>query len=89
MTFKWVLLSIFKWTQSNLNLEISGKLNFNDCSLQTLFELFQIWTKYAKLEPISPLFPYLEHLQEINSSFVTITKLSSNAIKETFCERLK
>ena len=34
-------------------------------------------------------FPYLKHLEAIDPSFVTITKLSSNEIREAFCEVLK
>ena len=38
----------------------------------------------------SPLpFPYLEHLQVIDPSFVTIPRLPSNEVTETFCEGLK
>ena len=34
-------------------------------------------------------FPYIKHLQAIDSSFATVTKLSTNRIRETFCEGLK
>ena len=36
-----------------------------------------------------PLFPYLKHLKAIEPSFVTISKLLSNKMGETFCEGLK
>ena len=38
---------------------------------------------------IPPPFPYTKHLQAIDPLFVTITKLSSNEIRKTFCEGLK
>ena len=44
---------------------------------------------YARLGQISPLFPYLKDLQAISPSYVTITKLSSNEIKQTSCKELK
>ena len=34
-------------------------------------------------------FSSLKYLQTINPSFLTITKLSSNEIRETFCKGLK
>ena len=43
----------------------------------------------ATLERIPPPFPYLKHLLAIDPSFLTITKLSSNEIRETFCGGLK
>ena len=43
-------LSIYPLAQSNLNLEIKGKLNFNDFLLLTIFEIFQLCTKHAGLE---------------------------------------
>ena len=43
----------------------------------------------ATLERILPPFPYLKHLLAIDPSFLTITKLSSNEIRETFCGGLK
>ena len=89
MTFKWVSLSIFPSTRSNLNLEIKKRLNFNDFSWQAIFEIFLIWTKYEILEQISLTFPFLKHLQVINPSFVTFTKPLSNKIIEKFCEGLK
>ena len=42
MTFKCESLDIFPWTQSNLNLEIQKKFNFNDFLWQTIFEIFEI-----------------------------------------------
>ena len=53
-----------------------------------MFEIFQICTKYNKLEQIPP-FPHLKHLQAMIPSFVTIIKLSSNKMRETFFEGLK
>ena len=90
MTIKWVSLSIFPWTQSNLNLEIKRSLNFNDSLKQAIFEIFEVRTNCARLKRILPPFPSLKHLEEIKPSFITITKLSSNEIRETFCgEELK
>ena len=60
MTFKWVSLSIFPWTGSNLNLEIKKSLNFNDFLWQTIFEMFQTRTKYTILEWISPSISFSE-----------------------------
>ena len=57
--------------------------------MTSIFKIFQIWTKYGRLEQIPPPFPHLKHLQAIYPSFVTITKLSSNEIREIFCEGLK
>ena len=48
LTFEWVSLSTFPQHQSNLNLEIRGKLNFTE-----IFEIYQICTKHVKLERIS------------------------------------
>ena len=79
----------FPWTQSNLNLEIKRRFNFNDSLWQAICEIFQKRAKYSRLEQIPPPFPYLKHLQVINPSFVTITKLSSNEIRETICEGLQ
>ena len=45
--------------------------------------------KVFKIRANTPPFPYLKHLQVINPSFVTITKLSSNEIRETICEGLQ
>ena len=42
-----------------------------------------------RLERIPPLFPYLKRLHAVDPSFVTITKLSSNEIREIFCDGLK
>ena len=42
-----------------------------------------------KICEIRPPFLYLKDLQAIDPSFVTIIKLSSNEIRETFCEGLK
>ena len=89
MTMKLVSLSIFPWAQSNPSFKIRRRLNFNDSLWQAIFEIFQIWTKYARLEWVLPQFPYLRHLQAIARSFETITKLSSNDIRETFCWGLK
>ena len=58
MSIKWVSLSIFPWTHSNLNLEIKKCLNFKDSLWQAIFEIFQICTKYVRLEQIIPLLPY-------------------------------
>ena len=38
---------------------------------------------------MSSTFPYLKHLQAIYPSFITITKLLSNTIGKSFCERFK
>ena len=89
MTIKWVSLSIFPWTQSNLNLEIKRSLNFNDSLKQAIFEIFEVRTNCARLERILPPFPSLKHLEEIDPSSITINKLSNNEIRETFCEELK
>ena len=90
MTIKWVSLSIFPWTQSNLNLEIKRNLNFNDSLKQAIFEIFEVRTNCARLERILPPFLFLKHLEEIEPSFITISKLSNNEIRETFCgEELK
>ena len=89
VTIKWVSLSTFPWTQSNLNLKIKKRLNFNDVLWQVVFEIFHIWSKYARLERIPPPFSNLKQLQRIDPSFVTITKLSSNEIRETFYKVLK
>ena len=75
--------------QINLNLDIKKKLNFKDSLRQAIFEIFQIWTKHARLQRIPSTFPYLKHLQAIDPSFLTITKLSSSEIRETFCEGVK
>ena len=53
VTFKWVSLSIFSWTQSSLILEIKGKMNFNNSLWITIFKIFQICTKHARSERIS------------------------------------
>ena len=45
--------------------------------------------KVCEITANTPPFPYLKHLQAVDPSFITITKLSSNEIKETFCEGLK
>ena len=37
-----VPLSIFAWTQSNLNLKISGSLNFDNISLSVLLRKLQL-----------------------------------------------
>ena len=50
------------------------------------FRLGQNMRDYSKY---SPPFPYLKHLQEIETAYVTITKLSSNEIRETFREGLE
>ena len=42
-----------------------------------------------RLERIPPPFPYLKRLHAVDPSFVTITKLSSNEIREIFCDGLK
>ena len=60
MTFKWVSLGIFPWTQSDSNLEIKNKLNFNDFLWQAIFEISQIRTKYEKLEQISRYISFFE-----------------------------
>ena len=60
MTFKWVSLSIFPWTGSNLNLEMKKSLNFNDFLWQTIFEIFQTRTKYTILDWISPSIAFFE-----------------------------
>ena len=44
-------------------------------------------TQYQSEYPLT--FPFLKHLQAVNPSFVTITKLFSNKIGETFYEGLK
>ena len=69
--------------------EIKRRLSFNGSFWQAIFEIFQIWTKYARLERIPPPFSYLKNLQAIDASFVIITKISSNEIRETFCEGLR
>ena len=48
-----------------------------------------MWTKYVRLERIPPPFPYLKYLIETDLSFVSTTILSSNEIREIFCEGLK
>ena len=53
-------------------------LNFDYSLWQTKLEIVLIWTNYARLGWIPHPFSYLKHLQATNSSFVTITKLSSN-----------
>ena len=45
--------------------------------------------KVCKIRANTLPVPYLKYLQAIDHSFVTFTKLSSNEIKETFCEELK
>ena len=67
-----VSLNIFPLTQSNLNLEVKRRLNFNDFLWQAKFLKLQILTEYVRLEGIPPPFPFLRHLQAINLSFVTI-----------------
>ena len=65
-------------------------MNFNDSLKQAIFEIFEVRTNCARLKRILPPFPSLKHLEEIKPSFITITKLSSNEIRETFCgEELK
>ena len=45
--------------------------------------------KVCEIRANTPSFLYLRHFQAIDTSFLTITKLSSNGIRETFCEELK
>ena len=49
---------------------------------------FRYGKSYARLERISPV-SLLKHLPVIDPSFVTLTKRSSNEIRETFCEGVK
>ena len=85
--FKWVSLSIFLWTQSNLNWRKKSRLYFNDFSWQWCLKCF----KYARLEWMTPLPPVscLKIFQAIHSSFVTITKPLNNKRGEAFCKELK
>ena len=60
MIFKWVSLSIFLWTQSNLNWVKKRKLYFTDFLWQVMFKIFQILMKHARLERIPSSTPLFE-----------------------------
>ena len=53
MSYKWVSLSIFPWTQSNLNWQKMRRLHFNDLLWQVMVKIFLILMKWARLEQIS------------------------------------
>ena len=90
MTFKWVPLIIFPWTQSNLNLEIKKRLNFDDFFMAS--DVFNIsnMNEIRNIGANNPLdFLFWNISKKIDLSFVRITKPLSNKIEETFCEGLK
>ena len=89
MSFKLVSLSIFSWTQWNLNLEINKNLNFNGFLWQTIFEIFQVWMNNEILEGIPPYISFLKQLKAVHPSFVTITKPLGNKIGKAFYPGLK
>ena len=56
VVFKWLSLSIFHWTQSNLNLWwMVNMVKFNEFLCATIFEKFQMWAKWMRLEGIFSL----------------------------------
>ena len=80
---------IFPWTQWNLNLEIKRKLNFNDSLWQ-----FNIWNisdmgEVCEIRASIPSVSLSETFASNRPFICNYTKLSSNEIREKFCEGLK
>ena len=88
-TFQCVSLTIFLWTQSDLNVGTKRRVEFWWFLWLAIFELFQIWTKHVRLEWITTYFSLFEIFVSNRPFICNHNQTINNKIGETFCKGLK